>query len=85
MLRESIFKLDKYREALTSKKRQRSDLSSSERSSGITLVKLGSQVHRNSHDTINQRLEDKAKSVGLNKRVRTAVADVRVCTLSLFV
>nr|XP_048325119.1 uncharacterized protein LOC107410028 isoform X1 [Ziziphus jujuba var. spinosa] len=77
MLRESIFKLDKYREALTSKKRQRSDLSSSERSSGITLVKLGSQVHRNSHDTINQRLEDKAKSVGLNKRVRTAVADVR--------
>lgn len=84
MLRESIFKLDKYREALTSKKRQRSDLSSSDRASGITVVKLGSQIHRNSHDTVNQRLEDKAKS-GLNKRIRTSVADVRVCILFLFV
>lgn len=77
MLRESIFKLDKYREALSSKKRQRSDLSSSERSNGANLVKLGSQIHKNPQENMTQRLEDRAKSVGFNKRVRTSVADVR--------
>lgn len=79
MLRESIFKLDKYREALSAKKRQRNDLSSSERCNGVTIVKLGGQIHKNPHENMNQRLEDKAKSVGFNKRVRTSVADVRVC------
>ena len=79
MLRESIFKLDKYKEAINSKKRQRSDLSSSERPSG-TLVKMGSQIHRNPHDPMNHRLDDRAKSVTLNKRVRTSIADQRVCT-----
>ncbi|KAE8037432.1 hypothetical protein FH972_010019 [Carpinus fangiana] len=77
MLRESILKLDKYREALSSKKRPRSDLSSSERSGGVNLAKMGSQIHRNSHDTVTQRLEDRTKSIGLNKRVRTSAADVR--------
>jgi hypothetical protein len=77
MLRESILKLDKYREALSSKKRP---LSSSERSGGVNLAKMGSQIHRNSHDTVTtQRLEDRTKSIGLNKRVRTSAADVRVC------
>lgn len=79
MLRESIFKLDKYRDALSSKKRQRSDLSSSERSNGVSLVKLGSQIHKSPHGIMTQRPEDRAKSVGLSKRVRTSVADVRVC------
>ncbi|KAK9907802.1 hypothetical protein M0R45_000742 [Rubus argutus] len=77
MLRESIFKLDKYRDALSSKKRQRSDLSSSERSNGVSLVKLGSQIHKSPHGIMTQRLEDRAKSVGLSKRVRTSVADVQ--------
>ncbi|KAG7947560.1 hypothetical protein I3843_14G101200 [Carya illinoinensis] len=77
LLRESILKLDKYRDALSSKKRQRSDLSSSERSSGVKLAKMGSQVHRNSNDSVSQRLEDKTKSIGINKRVRTSVADER--------
>lgn len=80
LLRESILKIDKYRDALISKKRQRSDLSSSERSSGVNLAKMGSQVHRNSNDSVSQRLEDKTKSIGINKRVRTSVADdQRVC------
>lgn len=79
LLRESILKVDKYRDALSSKKRQRSDLSSSERSSGVNLAKMGCQVHRNSIDSVNQRLEDKNKSVGINKRIRTSVADERVC------
>ncbi|XP_050139481.1 uncharacterized protein LOC126615659 [Malus sylvestris] len=77
MLRESIFKLDKYKEALSSKKRQRSDLSSSERSNGVNIVKLGSQIYKNPRENMTQRLEDRTKSVGFNKRVRTSVADVR--------
>ncbi|KAL5583035.1 hypothetical protein UlMin_015477 [Ulmus minor] len=76
MLRESIFKLDKYKEAMNSKKRQRSDLLSSERPSGA-LVKMGSQIHRNPHDPMNHRLDDRAKSVTLNKRIRTSIADQR--------
>ncbi|XP_030506519.2 uncharacterized protein LOC115721375 [Cannabis sativa] len=77
MFHESLFKLDKYKEALTSKKRQRSELLSSERSSGINLIKGGSQIHRTSHDTIVQRMEDRTKNGMLNKRIRTSVADQR--------
>ncbi|KAL6202522.1 hypothetical protein ACLB2K_026230 [Fragaria x ananassa] len=78
MLRESIFKLDKYRDALSSKKRQRSDLSSGERPNGVSgLVKLGSQIPKNPHGIMTQRLEDRAKGVGVSKRVRTSVADVQ--------
>lgn len=73
--RDSIFKLDKYREALGSKKRQRTDLS--ERSGGANLLKVGSQISRNSHDIATQRLEERTKNVVLNKRVRTSVADAR--------
>ncbi|XP_016719984.2 uncharacterized protein [Gossypium hirsutum] len=75
-LRESISKLERYREALSSKKRQRSDISS-ERTSGVSITKMGSQIHRNGHDLLTQRLEDRPKSMGLNKRVRTSVADLR--------
>lgn len=71
--------MDKYREALGSKKRQRTDLS--ERSGGANLLKVGSQIRRSSPDVAAQRLEERAKSVGLNKRVRTSVADARVRTL----
>ncbi|KAG8644758.1 hypothetical protein MANES_11G161400v8 [Manihot esculenta] len=72
MLRDSLFKLDKYRETLSSKKRQRSELSLNERSNG---AKMGSQIHRNPHDIMAQRLEERSKNVGMNKRVRTSVAD----------
>lgn len=68
--------MDKYREALGSKKRQRTDLS--ERSGGANLLKVGSQISRNSHDIATQRLEERTKNVVLNKRVRTSVADARV-------
>ncbi|KAI4322414.1 hypothetical protein L6164_022112 [Bauhinia variegata] len=75
--RENIFKLDKYREALSSKKRQRTDLSS-DRGGGVNLTKMGSQIHRNTSDTITQRSEAKTTSPVLNKRIRTSVADVRM-------
>ncbi|XWS28576.1 hypothetical protein CRYUN_Cryun25bG0082100 [Craigia yunnanensis] len=73
-LRESISKLERYREALSSKKRQRSDISS-ERTSGVNIAKMGSQIHRNAHEMMTQRLEDRPKGLGLNKRVRTSVSD----------
>ncbi|KAK8683347.1 hypothetical protein V6N13_039411 [Hibiscus sabdariffa] len=74
--RESISKLERYREALGSKKQQRSDISS-ERTSGVSIAKIGSQIHRNTHELMNQRSEDRPKGVGLNKRVRTSFADLR--------
>ncbi|KAF8397896.1 hypothetical protein HHK36_016821 [Tetracentron sinense] len=74
---ESILKLEKYCEALSSKKRQRSELLSSDRSGGANLLKMGSQIHRNSPDLLPQRLEDKTKNVVLNKRARTSVVEVR--------
>ncbi|PON41401.1 spectrin beta chain, brain [Parasponia andersonii] len=77
MLHESMFKLDKYREALTTKKWQRSDLLSSERSSGVNLIKAGSQINRIPHDTMTLRLGERAKNAVLNKRIRTSVADQR--------
>ncbi|OMO89173.1 hypothetical protein COLO4_19888 [Corchorus olitorius] len=75
-LRESISKLEWYKEALSSKKRQRSDMSS-ERTVGVNIAKMGGQIHRNPHDIMTQRLEDRPKGMPLNKRVRTSVADLR--------
>ena len=79
MLSESLFKLDKYREAMSSKKRQRTEISPSERLGGENLSKLGSQIQRNGHDVVIYRLEGRAKSVGLNKRARSSISDVQVC------
>ncbi|XP_028772507.1 uncharacterized protein LOC114729635 [Neltuma alba] len=76
MLRDSISKLDKYREELSSKKRQRTDFPM-DRGGGVNLTKMGSQLHRNSSDILTQKSEAKASSSTLNKRIRTSVADVR--------
>lgn len=76
-LNESITKLDKYRLTLQSKKRQRNEVSSSERSSGANLLKMGSQTHQNGSDLATQRVEDRTKSAVPNKRVRTSLAEVR--------
>ncbi|KAJ1440683.1 hypothetical protein SESBI_01751 [Sesbania bispinosa] len=76
MFRESISKLDRYREALNSKKRQRTDLSS-DRGGGVNLTKMGSQIHKTPNDSLTQRSEAKTSNSMLNKRIRTSVADVR--------
>lgn len=83
MFSDSLFKLDKYREALSSKKRHRSEISPNERLGGGNLSKMGSQIHRNGHDVFIHRLEDRAKSVGLNKRARSSISDVQVCNMSI--
>lgn len=75
---DSIHKLNKYGEALNSKKQQRSDMLSNERLVGSNFVKMGTQAERY---LLAPRLEEKPKNVGLNKRVRSSVAEIRVCIL----
>lgn len=77
-LSESIFKLDKYAETLSSKKRRRNDISPGERMDAANLDKIRNQVPR-TQDSMAQRSEERKKMLGLNKRVRTPVGDVRVC------
>lgn len=63
--------LDKYCEASTSKKQQKSELMSNDRAGAVNL-KMGTQIY-----SINQRVEDQPKNILLNKRVRTSVAESR--------
>lgn len=74
---DSLNKLNKYCESQVQKKQIRNEILT-ERPVGPNILKKGSQVHRNSSDVVNQRLEDRAKNNVLNKRVRTSVADLRV-------
>ncbi|XAR53508.1 hypothetical protein NMG60_11022095 [Bertholletia excelsa] len=76
-LDEHLHKLNKYVEVLSSRKQQRNELSTNERSGGLNL-KMGNQMHRNPTDLGGQRLEDRSKNVLLNKRVRSSVTETRV-------
>ncbi|XP_010535694.1 PREDICTED: uncharacterized protein LOC104810917 isoform X2 [Tarenaya hassleriana] len=82
-LGESIFKLDKYAEALTSKKRRYSDISPGERMDALNQDKVRNQIPR-TQDIMAQKSDERKKMLGLNKRARTSVADgdVRVSALS---
>ncbi|KAK3029260.1 hypothetical protein RJ639_039105 [Escallonia herrerae] len=71
-LDDHLSKLNKYCEAVTSKKPQRNEALGNERPSGLNL-KMGTQIHRNPQE----KLEDRPKTSLLNKRVRTAVAEAR--------
>lgn len=64
---------------MVSKKRQRTDLLSIDKTGGSSLLKMAAQPPRNSLDLTAQRLEDKAKSAGMNKRIRTSAGELRVC------
>lgn len=78
-LQESIQKLDKYKNVVT-RRRQRSDGAAVDRSSGSVSgsLRIGAQ---NSGDNPVQRLEERAKSATMSKRVRSSLtADARVCT-----
>ncbi|KAE9620607.1 hypothetical protein Lalb_Chr01g0004831 [Lupinus albus] len=76
MFRESISELERYTEALTSKKRQRADLSS-ERGGGVNLTKMGSQHQKTNIDNLTQRSDSKTSNSMLSKRIHTSVADMR--------
>ncbi|KAF3569635.1 hypothetical protein DY000_02018214 [Brassica cretica] len=75
-LSESIFKLDKYAETLSSKKRRRNDTPPGERMDAANFDKVRNQVPR-TLDSMAQRPEERKKMLGLNKRARTTVGDVR--------
>lgn len=79
MMEERLYNLKQYSESTTSKKQQRGDLLMNERSGGPTL-KIGNQIHRSPSDIISQKMEDRPKNVILNRRVRTSLADTRVCS-----
>lgn len=66
-LDEHLNKLDKYCEGVLSKKTQRNEFMANDKSNALNLK------------VVNQRVEDRPKSVLLNKRVRTSVAEIRVC------
>lgn len=76
---ERLRKLDKYCEDLTSKKQKRNELMSVSRANALNM-KTGTQIYG-----LNQRVEDRPKSILLNKRVRTSVAESRVCPYTNFV
>ncbi|KAK4279515.1 hypothetical protein QN277_011288 [Acacia crassicarpa] len=76
-LDESLDKLNKYCEALNSKKQLRNEMLPNERLGGLNLLKMGGQVHRSTSELVNQRLEDRSKNVNLNKRFRTPIAEIR--------
>ncbi|XP_019413678.1 PREDICTED: uncharacterized protein LOC109325653 isoform X1 [Lupinus angustifolius] len=76
MFRESISELERYTEALTSKKRQRADLSS-ERGGGVNLTKMGSQHQKTNIDNLTQRSDSKTSNSTLSKRIRTSLAETR--------
>ncbi|CAA7061087.1 unnamed protein product [Microthlaspi erraticum] len=75
-LSESIYKLDKYSEILSTKKRRRNDIPPGERMDAANFDKVRNQVPR-TQDSMAQRSEERKKMLGLNKRPRTTVADVR--------
>ncbi|KAL3520888.1 hypothetical protein ACH5RR_019037 [Cinchona calisaya] len=75
-LDEHLHKLSKYFEATSSKKQQRNEVLTNERS-GSSSLKMGNQMHRSPSDFVHQKLEDRSKNVMLNKRVRTSVAETR--------
>lgn len=72
---ESLQKLDKYCEVLNSKKQ------TNERSGGSNLLKMGSLMQR---DLVTPRLEERTKNIVLNKRIRSSIAEIRVCIQCLF-
>ncbi|GAV58381.1 hypothetical protein CFOL_v3_01915 [Cephalotus follicularis] len=76
-LDESLRKLNKYFEAFSSKKQEQNDMLTSERSGASNLSKLGNLMQRNCSDLVTQRSEERTKNVSLNKRVRTAVSEIR--------
>uniref|UniRef100_A0ACD5WKR9 Uncharacterized protein n=1 Tax=Avena sativa TaxID=4498 RepID=A0ACD5WKR9_AVESA len=76
-MHESIQKLEKYQNVVV-RRRQRSSQGSAERSSGSASgsLRMGAQ---NSGDTPVQRLEERAKSATMSKRVRSSLtADARL-------
>ena len=74
-----LLRCNKFSEELNSKNQQRNEMLTNERSGGSNFLKVGTQIHRSPSDLGTQRLEDRTKTPVLNKRVRSSVAEFRVC------
>lgn len=77
---ELLHRLTKYNEA--TRKQQRNELLINERASGSNM-KMGTQIHRGPSELVTQKSDDRPKNGTLNKRVRTSVAETRVCNYML--
>ncbi|KAL1542286.1 hypothetical protein AAHA92_26404 [Salvia divinorum] len=75
-LEENLNKLNKFETMSSKKQQQRNEMPTHERSSGSTL-KIGSLMHRSSAEFGSQKFDDRPKNGGLNKRLRTSVAETR--------
>lgn len=84
VLLDSSAKLERYLK-LISRKRQRNDLPSNEKSGSGNLLRTVSQVHQNPPDLVVQRHDDRAKSIVSNKRVRSSMGEMRVCTFPILI
>ncbi|GFP97273.1 hypothetical protein PHJA_001871400 [Phtheirospermum japonicum] len=71
-LDQHLNKLNKFCEAMPSKKQQQ------QQNELLTSEQTGFQMHRNPSDPGSQMFDDRPKSVVLNKRIRTSVAEARV-------
>lgn len=71
---EYLHKLTKYSEGIPSKKQQRNEQLTNERLGGSRT-----QIHRGPSDLVTQKTEERPKNSTFNKRVRTSVAETRVC------
>lgn len=83
-LDEHLNKLNRFFEVMPPKKQQqqRNELLTNERSSGSNM-KTGSQIHRNPSELGSQKFDDRPKNVLLNKRLRTSMAETRVCKIRI--
>lgn len=83
LLQESILKLDKYRN-IVMKRRLRNEAQTVEKANSSNLLKMGSQVHQSNSDMGNARPEERTKLAIPNRRVRSSMAEVRVCIFLFF-
>ncbi|XP_042016980.1 uncharacterized protein LOC121765012 isoform X3 [Salvia splendens] len=75
-LEDNLNKLNKFETMSSKKQQQRNEMPTHERSSGSTL-KIGSLMHRSTTEFASQKFDDRPKNGGLNKRLRTSVAETR--------
>lgn len=77
-LDESVHKLNKYWEALNSKKQIQSEGLPNEGMSGSQLSNMGSQTHQSTTELANQKPEDMPKKIIPNMHIGTSAAEIQV-------
>lgn len=81
-LQDSVLKLDRYRN-LISKKHQRIENQSNDKSSNSNLLKTESQAHQRICENLNPKLEKKTRNSAPNKRARSSITEAQATSYSL--